>query len=60
MENGIYTALYDIIATYIFGTVATGTYQELVCILLATLGSVVAIATPFFVAFGFLKMCVRW
>lgn len=51
MPNPIYQSIYDLISTYIFGSVTTGTHQELVCILVATLGSIFLIALPFIIVY---------
>ena len=47
-----YQGLYDLINTYIFGgTVVAGSYQDLVCILVATIGCLFFVAMPFMAVF---------
>lgn len=44
----MYQSLYDLVQTYVFGGVAElGSNQELVCMLIATFGSVFMVAIPF-------------
>lgn len=59
MPNPIYVGLYDLVATYIFGEVAVGTYPELVCTLVATLGSIALIALPFVMVYWIASLIVR-
>jgi hypothetical protein len=44
----IYQELYELINTYIYGgQIVSGSYQELVAILMATIGVVLLVAMPF-------------
>ena len=44
----IYQSLYDLVNQYIFNnSVVTGSYHELVCIAVATCGSIFVMALPF-------------
>lgn len=55
-----YQALYDLVNTYIFGgSVEVGTYTELVCILVATVGSLFVIALPFVIVLKVINMLLR-
>lgn len=56
MINPIYNGIYNLLVTYIYGAVQTGTYQELVCILAATTLSLYAIALPFIAVHGIIKL----
>lgn len=53
-----YTNLYNLISTYIYGGVTAGTPEELVCILVATLGSLFIIAVPFAVVWKVIKVVI--
>lgn len=56
MEN-IYQTIYDIFNTYIYGgTVTSGTYQELVCIALATCACVLFAVLPFVVVWRIIRV----
>lgn len=59
MPNPIYNGLYDLVATYIFGSVETGTHQELVCVLVATFGAICLIALPFVMVYWIASLFVR-
>lgn len=44
----MFQTLYDLIATYIFdGAVEIGSYPDLVCVLVATIGNLALVALPF-------------
>lgn len=46
----IYDTLYDLLSTYIFGGgIATGTYADLICMLVATIGCLFVISIPFII-----------
>lgn len=54
--TNVYQTCYDLINTYIYGgTVSANTYNDLVCITLATLSCVLVYSFPFIVVFAFLK-----
>lgn len=59
MPNPIYVGLYNLVATYLFGVVESGTHQELVCVLVATLGSVCLIALPFVMIYWIASLLIR-
>lgn len=42
----IYTGVYNLLEQYIFGTIISGSYQELVCIFFSTFISLGAILVP--------------
>lgn len=51
-----YQICYDLINTYIYGgTVVDGTFNDLVCTQLSTIGCVFCFAIPFYVAYRILK-----
>lgn len=53
----MYQNLYNLLNTYIFGgQVVSGSYEELVCILVSTIGVLVLIGLPFLVVFKILKL----
>lgn len=53
----VYTSLYELIETYVFGNAAAvGSNAELVCMLVATIGSLFVIAVPFMVVWKVIKM----
>ena len=53
----IYGSCYDLVNTYVYGgTVTEGTYQDLVCISVATFLCLFIVALPFLAVFGFLKV----
>lgn len=55
--TNIYQTCYDLINTYLYGgSVVVNTYNDLVCITLATLSCVLVYAFPFIVVFAFLKV----
>lgn len=51
----LYDTLYDLLATYIFGTVSAGTFQELVCILASTAGALYVVALPFLLVWRIIR-----
>lgn len=51
-----YTNLFNLISTYIYGGVSAGSSEELVCILVATLGSLFIVALPFAVVWKVMKL----
>lgn len=56
----IYQNLYDIIQTYIFGGVTElGSNQELVCMLVSTIGSIFLISIPFLVVYFVIRLILR-
>lgn len=52
----IYDTIYNLIVQYIFGTVTSGTYQELVCILFSVGISLLVMCLPFIVVELIIKM----
>lgn len=53
----IYQTLFDLVNTYIFGsTVAVGSYQELVCILVSVVGCLAVFAIPFYVIYRAIRL----
>lgn len=56
----IYQSLYDLIQTYIFGGVAElGSNQELICMLIASVGSIFLVAIPFAVVWKLILLITR-
>lgn len=56
---GIYQPIYDLVNTYIFGgSVAVGTYQELICIAVAVCGCLFVMALPFLIVYKIIKLLV--
>lgn len=44
----IYQSLYDVINTYIYGGgLVAGSYEELVCVLMSTIGVIALVSIPF-------------
>ena len=57
----IYQNLFDLINTYIYGnSVVAGSYQELVCILVATCACIFVFALPFLVVYFVIKKLWGW
>lgn len=55
--TNIYQALYDLIDTYIYGgSVVADTYQDLVCIILATCGCLFMVALPFVIIWRIVRV----
>lgn len=52
----IYETLYQLVEQYIFGIVAQGTYQELICILISCVGCLFVFALPFVLVLKVLKV----
>lgn len=53
----IYQGLYDLINQYVFNnTIVVGTHQDLVCIMLSTIGWVFLTLLPFLIVWRFIKM----
>lgn len=53
----IYTDIYNLINTYIFGgLIEAGTHQELVAILLSTVACIFVFSLPFLLVWKILKM----
>lgn len=53
----IYQSLYDLVNQYIFNNaVIVGSYQELICIAVATCGAVFVMALPFILVIKVVKM----
>lgn len=56
----IYQNLYDLIQNYIFGGVTElGSNQELVCMLISSIGSIFLVAIPFVVVFFVIRLILR-
>ena len=55
----IYDSIYNLIETYIFGIVQVGTYQELICILLSSVGCIFVFSLPFVLVWKVVKMFVN-
>lgn len=54
--TSIYQSLFDLIHTHIYGSVTLTPDMNLVCTLIATLGSISFVAIPFFVVYKILSM----
>lgn len=53
----VYQTLYDLVNQYIFNnTVVVNTYQELVCVLVATCGALFVMALPFMLVYKVVRM----
>lgn len=52
---GIYQSLYDLIAQYVYGGVELTMHMDLICVLVATLGSLLVIAMPFVIVYFVIK-----
>lgn len=53
----VYQTLYDLVNQYIFNNeVVIGSNQELVCVLVATCGSLFVISLPFLIVWKVIKM----
>lgn len=55
---GIYQTCFDLVEQYIYGTVTVGSYQELVCIAVATIASLFVMAIPFIVVWCLIKLII--
>lgn len=55
----IYQNIFNLLETYIFGTITAGSYEELVCILASTVACIYLAALPFVLVWNFTKM-LRW
>lgn len=59
VEPTPYQGIYDLVNTYVYGgNVVPGTYQDLVCIFVATLGCLFFILLPFLVVFWLVRRVV--
>ena len=56
METSIYQTCYDLVQTYIFGSVQVGSYQELVCIIISAAACIFVFSLPFLIVWRFLKL----
>ena len=55
----IYLTLYDLLNTYIYGgAVVSETYQDLVCITIATIGCLFVFAIPFLITWRVIKLFI--
>lgn len=52
----IYETFYSLLQQYIFGTIESGSYQELVAILASTIGCLFVVALPFIVVWKIIRM----
>ena len=53
----VYQTFYDLLNQYIFGnTVATGTYQDLICVICSTVACLVVVALPFIVVWRIIRV----
>lgn len=52
----IYSTIFDLVSTYIFGEITEGSYQELVCIILSTILCLLVFTLPFAVVFFVQKL----
>lgn len=62
MTINLFQTCYDLLNTYIFGGIVVagnGSYQDLVLIILATLGVLFCVSIPFIVVYKFIKVLVR-
>lgn len=54
---GIYQICYDLLNTYLFGGVVdVNTYQDLICILLSSIGCIFCFALPFIMVWRAIKI----
>lgn len=56
LTNGIYQSCFDLVEQYIFGSVAVGSYQELVCIIVAVTACLFVMALPFILVWRIIKL----
>ena len=55
--TNIYQQFYNLLNDYIFGsTVVAGTYEDLVCIIVSTIGCLVLVALPFIVVWRIIRV----
>lgn len=54
----IYQSLYNLIETYIFGSITPESVQDLATTLISLMGCVFLIALPFMIVFKIIKMVV--
>lgn len=54
----IYDTIYDLISTYIFGSVSSGSYEDLVCIVVSTIFSIFVLALPFLVVYKIIRIFI--
>lgn len=57
--NGIYQLCKDLMATYVFGGVTVGSYEELVSILFSTCACLFVVAIPFIVVYLVIKVIIN-
>lgn len=56
MTSSIYQTCYDLVVTYMYGAVESGSYHELVAILFSTAATLFVMCMPFLVVWRILKM----
>lgn len=56
MTTSIYQTCYDLVTTYLFGSVAVGSYHELVCIAVSVMATLFVFAIPFIVVYRIIKL----
>lgn len=56
----IYQSLLQIIQQYLYGTVNTGSWEELTSIILASIGCIMLVALPFIAVWAFIKAVINW
>ena len=55
----IYDTLYGLLSEYIFGGgIELGTYPDLICMLVATIGCLLVVALPFIVIWRAIKLFI--
>ena len=53
----IYQSFYDLLNTYVYGgSVVVESYQDLVCIILATIGCIFLVSIPFVIVWRFIRL----
>lgn len=56
----MYLEIYNLIESYIYGGVIAGSYQELVCTMVATAGCLFLVALPFILVVNIIKILTRF
>lgn len=55
-----YEAFYNLLETYVFGPITSGSYQDLVAMLFSTAACMFLVALPFMIVFCVLRLIFGW
>lgn len=56
--TNIYTTIYQLLESILFGSVTAGTYPDMICVMVSTFACLFMIAVPFIVVYKVIQLIV--